>query len=105
MAVIKKKRVKWTAAPDADVVAHRVRVEHESEPLDNLSLFVEIPMPTCEVILPDAFPAGTFAAEGNYNLGICAVDDVGNEGDIIMVASPFDFVAPGVPTLIVVENI
>lgn len=105
MAEIRKKRVRWTAAPDADVVSHRVRVGLEGAALDYGSPYVQVDMPETSIILPDSFPAGTFDLDQNYTLGISAVDDVGNEGDIVEVASPFDFVAPGVPTEIVVENI
>lgn len=105
MTEIRKKRVRWTAAPDADVVSHRIRVGPEGTDLSYESSYVQIEMPDTEIILPDSFPADTFGLDQNYTLGISAVDDVGNEGDIVAVASPFDFVAPGVPTGIVVENV
>jgi len=103
---VKKKRLTWTAAPDSDIVSHRVFVGNEGETIDpKTSPYVEVVMPKTSILLPDDFPSETFEGEGNYILGVCAVDDVGNEGDLALVASPFDFIAPGVPTNLVVENI
>ncbi len=103
---VKKKKLSWKPAPDSDVVAHRVFVEREGETIDPATFsYIEVAMPKTSILLPDDFPSGTFGGEGNYILGVCAVDDVGNEGDLAMVASPFDFIAPGVPTDLVVENI
>lgn len=106
MARVKKKRVSWTAPPDTDVVAHRVFVGNEGETIDPSTFsYVEVLMPHTSILLPDEFPAGTFMGDGNYIIAVCAVDDVGNEGDLAIVASPFDFIAPGVPENLKVENV
>ena len=106
MARVKKKRVSWTPAPDADIVKHRVYVSQADMNLDILTdSFIELDIPTASVLLPDDFPAGTFVGEGNFTVGVSAIDDVGNEGDVAIVASPFDFIAPGVPTNLIVENV
>lgn len=106
MSRVKKKRVRWTPAADPDIVAHKIFVTPEGEEIDPaVTPFVQVDMPNASVLLPDDFPDGTFSGDGNYIVGVCAVDDVGNEGDIALVASPFDFIAPGVPTNLVVENI
>lgn len=106
MADVKKKKIKWTTANDADIVTHRVVVAPEDVELTKETQpFVDIAMPEAEIVLPDAFPAGTFSAEGNYHVGVFSVDDVGNTSDIAVVASPFDFIAPGAPTDLIVENV
>ena len=105
MSKVKKKRIIWDAAVDVDIVAHKVFVVPEGNPVDMDSPFVEILMPVTEVLLPDAFPEGTFAGDGNYMVAVAAIDDVGNEGDLAFVAHPFDFIAPGVPTNLRVENV
>jgi len=105
MAVVKKKRVRWTLPNDSDLVATRVRVNGTDGTIFLSDPFIDVPFPEAEIILPDAFPPGTFDLDTNYIVGLSSIDDVGNEGDIIEVSSPFDFVAPGVPTQIVVENI
>jgi hypothetical protein len=105
VAKVKKKRVSWTPAIDADIVKHKVYVSEADLELDIYTDdFIIIDMPTCSVLLPDEFPAGTFVGEGNFTVGVSAIDDVGNEGDVAIVASPFDFIAPGVPTNLIVEN-
>jgi len=105
MAVIKKKRLSWDPPADVDVVAHRLFVTEEGQPIDLDGAFVQVDMPQASVVLPDDFPDGTFAEDKNYTVGICAVDDVGNLGDIAMVTNPFDFVAPSVPTNLTVVDL
>lgn len=101
MASIKKKRLSWNPPTDVDVVAHMVYVGTGEE----FTSGIRVDMPRTSLVLPDDFPPGTFAEDVNYTVGIAAVDDVGNEGDMAIVANPFDFVAPGVPTNLIVEDI
>lgn len=106
MPIVKNKRISWTAAPDADIVEHRVYVVEASENIDQENTsYVSVPMPTTEIEAPNGFPAGTFSGDVNYKVGICSVDDVGNMSDLVVVESPFDFIAPGVPSDITVTNI
>jgi hypothetical protein len=106
MSKVKKKRVSWTPASDTDIVAHRVYVSQADADLNILTdLWIKLDMPIASVLLPDDFPEGTFTGEGNFTVGVSAIDDVGNEGDVAIVASPFDFIAPGVPTNLIVENV
>ncbi|MFX0194559.1 MAG: hypothetical protein ACFFCW_00430 [Candidatus Hodarchaeota archaeon] len=106
MATVKKKRIKWTPASDPDIVAHWVFVVPEGQAIDPaLTPYVQVDMPMAEILAPDDFPSDTFAGDQNYEVGICAVDDVGNLSDLTVVPSPFDFIAPGAPTNIIVENI
>jgi hypothetical protein len=105
MAIVKKKRITWTPAPDAAIVKHRVYVTDGVDIDPKVDQYIEVLMPHTSILLPDEFPAGTFEGEGNYIIGVSAIDDVGNEGDLAIVASPFDFIAPGVPTNLVVENV
>lgn len=106
MTTVMKKRIKWTPAPDPDIVEHWVFVVPEGNSIDPaVTPHVVVPAGTNEIIAPDQFPAGTFSGEGNFNIGICAVDDVGNLSDVVSVAAPFDFVAPNAPTNLVVETI
>ena len=106
MAVVRKKRVRWDADPNTpDIIAHKVYVAKEADVLDYASPNVQVTMPQTEIILPDAYPPGTFDEDVNYQVGISAVDDVGNESNIVIVTAPFDFIAPGAPSNIVVENV
>lgn len=98
MAKINPKRLTWDPPlPESDVVGHRVYVAKEGETLDYNSLSALVDMPMLEIILPDQFPNFPLA-DANYNIGIAAVDDVGNESDMTLVSVPFDFAAPAAPT-------
>jgi hypothetical protein len=50
-----------------------------------------------QVIITDVIP-DAINWNGNYDLGITALDTVGNESDIARGSSFFDFVAPPSPT-------
>lgn len=106
MGDVKKKRIRWTPAEDADISFHRVVVAPEGiELTKDIQPFVDVAMPTAEIILPDAFPPGTFSGDENYFIGVFSFDDVGNSSDMAVVTSPFDFIAPGAPTDLIVENV
>lgn len=106
MATVKKKKISWTPPSDVDVVSHKLWVVDAGATIDpNSPANLTIPMPQTSVVLPDDFPAGTFSEDKNYKVGVCAVDDVGNRGDIAEFVNPFDFVAPGVPTNLIVEDV
>lgn len=105
MATVKKKRISWTPPSDMDVVAHELWVVDQNDTIDSLNpADLRVDMPQVSVLLPDDFPAGTFSEDKNYKVGVCAVDDVGNKGDVAEFVNPFDFVAPGVPTNLTVED-
>jgi hypothetical protein len=97
MAKIINKKLTWTASDSTDVVGHNVYIRTGINTLtyDDLKLYVV--MPTVEVSLPDGFP-GFPLFDGDFMIGISAVDDWGNESDIVSIARPFDFIAPNVPT-------
>ena len=105
MAKIIGKRIRWTPATTPDIVAHRIYVSEEPNVPDYSSVHIEKLMPETECIAPGDFPAGTFATDANYYIGISSVDDVGNESDITVISAPFDFVAPGAPSSIIVEDL
>jgi predicted transcriptional regulator len=101
---VKQKRIRWTASIAADVVAHRVYVAKDPDMPTYSSLHVEVAMPKTEVLAPNDFPAGTFSEDVVYNIGITAVDDVGNESNMEVASSPFDFIAPDAPTNVIIED-
>jgi hypothetical protein len=101
MARVASKTFFWTESAAADVVGYRVYVEPEGTPVSYNSPFVEAGAVT-EVDLGELANGG-FAplvdAEGNFNLGVSAVDSIGNESDIVVLPSvPLDFVPPAPPT-------
>lgn len=105
MVRIKKKLLSWDPPADIDVVAHKLYIVPEGTVIDPVSsTSITINMPATTILLPDDFPDGTFDQDINYTIGITPIDDVGNEGDIVTVQNPFDFIAPGVVTNIRVED-
>lgn len=103
MAKVRTRRLSWNASPDTDIVSYKVYVAKEGTTLDYSS--VNVTATGLFVDIPSAFPAGTFATPGNYQLGVAAVDSQENESDMAVLVSPFDFVAPRPPTNLVVSKV
>jgi len=97
MARIQRQRVKWD--PGSDAVIHRVYISQEEPTYD--SPYAEFEMPVTEIILPEGFPYPI--GEGDFYVGVSALDDLGNETDIVIVSTPFDFSPPGAPSNIIIE--
>lgn len=96
MANIKKTQISWTKSGSVDVVGYKIYYVPEGEVLNygspNISVGdVDI------VVIPDDVPEFPLL-DGMYQIGLTAVDDVGNESDILIQTVPFDFVAPDAPT-------
>ena len=104
MAKIIKKTLSWTPGAAADIVATKLYWCSEEEVLTYDSPNVTIDMPATEITLPEDAPNFPLE-EGNFQIGITSVDDVGNESDIAELAVPFDFAAPDAPTNLVVEDV
>lgn len=61
----------------------------------SVSIPVEVGKTSYDVILPTIIPL----TDGTYNLGVCALDEAGNETDMDVLTRPFDFTPPpGKPT-------
>ena len=102
MAKVQKRKIHWNASNSPGVVGYKLYwavgkgVNYDSE-------FAEIGNVT-EVILPDEIPSFPIAA-GNIELGLVAVDHIGNESDMTKLYAPFGFTAPDAPTGLTVETI
>jgi nitrogen fixation-related uncharacterized protein len=102
MAKIRKRKVRWNPSNAAGVVGYRLYWA-VGEEADYESEFADIGNVT-EVILPDEVPSFPTVA-GDIELGVTAVDHIGNESDMAKFSAPFDFTAPDAPTDLVVETI
>ena len=102
MARIQKKAVRWDTPTDQSVVKHRLYIVPESGDLDYNSPHADIDMPETEYGLPGDF---TFADEGNYRIGLTAMDDAGNESDMVEIVSFFDLVPPVAPAGLCIVDI
>lgn len=60
---------------------------------------INIPVVTGQTAYSVSIPAQLPLTEGQYELGVSAIDGAGNESDIaVLDPSPFDFTAPTAPT-------
>jgi Tfp pilus assembly protein PilZ len=102
MGKVKKKRVRWEPSASLDVTRYRLywskhaEVNYNSDhaELGNVS----------EVILPDDVPSFPLVT-GDIELGITAVNQVGNESDITKLTVGFNFTVPDAPRNLEVEDI
>lgn len=95
MAKIKKRKLCWTASDSPQVVGYKlywaegnekVSYESPSEKLGNVT----------EIVLPDEVE--TFVPQnGPVAFGIAAIDELGNESDLITITAPYQFNAPKAP--------
>jgi len=93
MAKIQSMNLTFPPSPSADVVEYKLYIEPEGVAVTHSSPSYDLPGTT--VNLAAVLPEET---DGTYNLGIVAVDDVGNESDFsLMGAVPLDFVPPESP--------
>ena len=109
MAIVKNVTLKFPASPSADVVGYKLYVEPDPTIVTHSS-------PSC--MLDNATPDGEgyvsnefcnldlgHMYDGIYNLGISAVDDVGNESSLSTLDGvALDFVAPDPPGPIVIVS-
>ncbi|UCF83245.1 MAG: PilZ domain-containing protein [Desulfobacteraceae bacterium] len=102
MTKIRKRRIRWNASNTHGVVGYKLywaagkEVTYDSD-------FAEVGNVT-EVILPDdvsSFPLDP----GDIELGVVAVDHMGNESDMTKLTAPFDFSAPDAPTGLTMETV
>jgi hypothetical protein len=99
MGKIRKRTVRWE--PSTNAKKYRlywstqgaVGYDSESTEIENKT----------QVILPDEVPSFPKIA-GNIELGISAVNDVGNESDITIAGGYIDFTVPEAPKAVTVED-
>jgi Tfp pilus assembly protein PilZ len=102
MARIRKRKIRWNSSNDSGVAGYKLYWAVGKE-VDYNSDFAEVGNVT-EVILPDDVPSFPIVA-GDIELGVVAVDNIGNESDMTKLSAPFDFTAPDAPTGLSVETI
>lgn len=100
MAKIKKRTLRWNPSPSNQVVGY-VLYWSEDDDVDYGSNSVKLGNVT-EVVLPDDVK-GLDDVDGPVEIGIAAVDEVGNESDLVTLKMPFQFKVPQAPTDLRVE--
>jgi hypothetical protein len=94
MAKIKKRKLCWKASVSSQVVGYKLYWS-ENKVLDYDSKNEMLGNVT-EIILPDG--VDSFKPEsGPLTFGVTAVDELGNESDIILLAAPYQFNVPEAP--------
>jgi len=99
MGKVRKRTVRWE--PSTDAKKYRFYWSWKG-PVGYESDFVEVENKTL-VILPDEVPSFPTIA-GEIELGITAVNAVGNESDMTTVKAYLDFTVPEAPKLLTVED-
>ena len=94
MAKMKKRRLSWKASHSSQVVGYKlywsfgggVGYHSTCARLNNVT----------EIVLPDDVPAFT-PASGPIEFGITAIDELGNESDMVVLYAPYQFSVPEAP--------
>ena len=95
MAKIKKRTLRWNASPSTQVVGYKLYWSEDGGVSYN-SNSVKVGNVT-EVVLPEDVKA-LADVDGPVEIGIAAIDEVGNESDLITLKMPFQFKVPQAPT-------
>jgi len=94
MAKMKKRRLSWRASHSSQVVGYKLYWS-EGGGVNYNSQFAELGNIT-EIVLPDdveAFTPGNSPVE----FGITAIDELGNESDMVTLFAPYQFSVPDAP--------
>jgi hypothetical protein len=95
MARIKKRKLSWQASVSSQVVGYKLywsqggSVDYESDcvQLGNVT----------EVLLPDDLKDHLKVGRGPVEFGVTAVDELGNESDMVTLTAPYQFSVPEAP--------
>jgi len=94
MAKVKKRRLVWEPSTSPNVIGYKLYWAEEGE-VNYDSPFAMIGNVT-EVVLPEQVPSFPIV-KGPIELGITAVNEMGNESDMIRMTAPFQFSVPDAP--------
>ena len=95
MAKVKKRRLAWEPSTSPNVIGYKLYwAEEGGVNYDSPCAMIGN---VAEVVLPEQVPSFPMV-KGAIELGITAVNEVGNESDMLVVAAPFQFSVPDAPT-------
>jgi hypothetical protein len=95
MAKVKKRKLVWEPSTSPNVIGYKLYWAKEGEvTYDSPCAMIGN---VSEVILPEQVPSFP-VVKGDVELGIAAVNEVGNESDMMVIAAPFQFSVPDAPT-------
>jgi hypothetical protein len=102
MAKMKKRKFRWEGSNSSQIVGYKLYWS-EWGGVDYDSKCAELGNVT-EVVLPDDVDAFT-PANGPVEFGLTAIDELGNESDMVTVYAPYQFSVPEMPENLVIETI
>jgi hypothetical protein len=95
MAKVKKRRLVWEPSTSPNVIGYKLYWAEEGDV--NYDSPCAMIGNVTEVVLPEEVPSFPIV-KGSIELGITAVNEVGNESDMVILAAPFQFSVPDAPT-------
>ena len=95
MAKVKKRILRWSASESPQVVGYKLYWSEDGQ-VDYQSKHATLGNVT-EIVLPDDVEGFT-PGEGSIEFGISAIDELGNESDIVTLAAPYQFRVPQPPS-------
>jgi hypothetical protein len=100
MAKIKKRRFRWCASPSPSVIGYKLYWAEKGEiGYDSHCAFIGN---VTEIILPEQIPSFPLI-DGAMKLAISAVNEIGNESDLVVFTAPFQFSVPHPPSSLSLE--
>jgi hypothetical protein len=100
MAKVKKRRLRWEPSTSSTVIGYKLYWAEEGE-VNYDSPCVMIGN-VAEVVLPEQVPSFPIV-KGSIELGITAINEIGNESDMMIFPTPFQFSVPDAPTSLTLE--
>jgi len=95
MAKIRKRKLRWTKSSSPQIVGYKLYWS-ENEEVNYDSECVKLGNVT-EIVLPD--DVSSFKSNGGLiEFGITAIDEIGNESDMVTLRAPYQFTVPEAPT-------
>ena len=95
MAKVKKRRLLWEPSTSPNVIGYKLYWAEQGEV--NYDSPCAMIGNVTEVVLPEQVPSFPIV-KGSIELGITAINEVGNESDMMIFAAPFQFSVPDAPT-------
>lgn len=96
MSKVKDVTLEFPGSDSPDVVGYRLYIEESPAVVTHNSSFFDLGNNTSVLLNNIVSPSG--GIDGVYNIGVVAVDDVGNESDFSLLNDvPLDFVPPNPP--------
>lgn len=95
MAKVKKRRLLWEASTSSNVIGYKLYWSENG--VVNYDSPCAMIGNVTEIILPDQVPSFP-VVKGSVELGITAVNEIGNESDMMIYSAPFQFSVPEAPT-------